>query len=189
MRVQSFARALAAAAVLASSLAACAPAANREAVAVPATVQGAVALADGGELRIEETRGHVVVLAFFTTWCPASPAALRAVEELRTRNAGRDLEVIAVGEGTSAEEVSAFANKLGVRAAVAFDMGGALASQLRLPTVPAVIVIARDGTIRHVHAGYHGEDDRTEINREVTALLEAAMPSEPGEPAQRVARQ
>lgn len=176
MRVQSSVFALASAAILACSLVACAPVSNvvnREAVVVQRTAQGAVSLSDGGELRLEETRGHVVVLAFFTTWCPSSRATLRAVEDLRTRNAARGLEVIAVGEGASAEEVSTFATKLGVRAAVAFDKGGALATQLGLPTVPAVVVIARDGTIRHVHAGYHGEDDRTEIGREVTALLDA----------------
>lgn len=129
------------------------------------------------------------MLAFFTTWCPSSRQALKAVEELRARNAPSDLEVIAVGEGESesAAEVSAFATSLGVRARVAFDKGGAVATQLALPTVPAVVVIARDGTVRHVHAGYHGEEDRSALSREVTALLEEALPSSAAEPPEQLA--
>jgi peroxiredoxin len=187
MRVQSSPLALASGALLACSLVACAPLANREAVVGLGAAQGAVSLADGGELRLEETWGHVVVLAFFTTWCPSSPATLRAVEELRVRNAATGLEVIAVGEGATASDLSAFAVKHGVRAWVAIVSGGVLARQLGLPTVPAVVVIARDGTIRHVHGGFHGEDDRDATHREVTALLEAPMPPSAAEQSEQVA--
>lgn len=187
MRLQSSALGLASAVVLACSLVACAPASNREAVVTPATAQGALTLPDGGELRLEETRGHVVVLAFFTTWCPSSRAALRAVEELRVRNAAKGLEVIAVGEGATAAEVSAFAVRRGVRARVAFEREGVLARQLGLPTLPAVVVIGTDGAIRHVYGGFHGDDDRAAIYREVTALLEAPIPPSAAEPPEEVA--
>jgi len=129
------------------------------------------------------TRGHVVVLAFFTTWCPASRSTLRAIEALRVREAPSDLEVIAVGEGESAAAVASFAVSLGVRTPVAWDKGGAVATQLGVPTVPAVLVIARDGTLRHVHAGYHGDEDGTAIRREVDLELGQAAPSVP--PARR----
>lgn len=188
MRDRSSAIALASAAALAFSLAACAAVPSRGVVVGEPAPQASVSLADGNELRLEETRGHVVVLAFFTTWCPASRQTLRAVEELRARNAPNGLEVIAVGEGESAAEVSSFATSLGVRARIAFDKGGVTASQLGLPTVPAVLVIARDGTVRHVHAGYHGDEDRGAISREVTALLEEAMPSIPSERPEPLAR-
>lgn len=189
MRIQSSLRALAATGVLACALGACAPAANREAVVAQPTAQGTVSLPDGGELHLEQTRGHVVVLVFFTTWCPSSRPTLRALEELRARHAASGLEVIAVGEGETAAEVSTFAMQFGVRATVAFDKGGVLASQLGLPTVPAVIVIAPDGTIRHVHAGYHGDEDRSAIDREVTAMLEAAVPANPAEPPTQLSPQ
>jgi thiol-disulfide isomerase/thioredoxin len=134
------------------------------------------ALPEGNELHLEEARGHVVVLAFFTTWCPASRSALSAVQALHAREAPNGLEVIAVGEGESAAEVSTFATGLGVKTRMAFDQGGAIATHLGLPTVPTIIVIARDGTIRHVHAGYHGEADESAISREVTALLVETAP-------------
>lgn len=128
------------------------------------------ALADGGALRLDAARGDVVVLAFFTTYCPSSPATLRAVDNLRARNA-EGLRVIAVNEGDTSAKVDDFTGKLGVRLAVAFDKNGAAAKELGLVAVPSVVVIDRLGTVRHVHAGYHGEDDRSSIEGEVAALL------------------
>jgi peroxiredoxin len=151
------------------------------------TAHAAFTLPAGGELRLEELHGRVIVVAFFTTWCPASRVALRALEELRARSAPHGLEVLAVGEGESAAEVVTFAESQGLHARIAFDKGGVAANELALPTVPAVLVIARDGTVRHVHAGYHGEEDRAAISREVTALLVEASPSVAEErPAQLV---
>jgi peroxiredoxin len=173
MNVKSTVIGLACVSAMVCSAPACAPTANRAVAVENPLAEGAVSLPEGGELRLEERRGHVVVLAFFTSWCPSSGPALRAVEELRAHKAASGLDVIAVGEGESADEVRAFATKHGVRANVVFDKGGALATRLALATVPAVVVIARDGTIRLVQAGYHGDDDRTVIARAVEVLLEA----------------
>jgi peroxiredoxin len=189
MRTLTSALSFASAVVMAVSLAACATVPKSSVVLGQPMMPAAFALSDGGELRLEETRGDVVLLVFFTTWCPATRNTLRALEEIRARNAANGLTVIAVGEGESAAEVSNFAINLGVRARVAFDAGGIVASQLGLPTVPAVIIIARDGTVRHVHAGYHGEEDRNAIAREVTTLLEATMPLDPAERPEQLAKQ
>jgi peroxiredoxin len=140
------------------------------------------ALADGSQLSTETTRGDVVVLAFFTTWCPASGAMLRAIDGIRVANrSAPGLTVLAIDEGDEPAEVAALVERLGVRARVAFDRGGAIATQLGLPTMPAVIVIDREGIVRHVHGGYHGEDDAVAITSEISALL--ATPRPPSEPS------
>jgi peroxiredoxin len=130
------------------------------------------ALAEGGEHRTEKTSGDVVVLAFFTVWCPSSSATLRALEDIRARNKDvRGLTIIAVDEGDSPADVAALAAKLGIRVRLGFDKGGVVANQMGLVTVPSVIVIDRAGRIRHVHAGYHGDGDRLAIDREIAALV------------------
>jgi peroxiredoxin len=126
---------------------------------------------DGGELRAARSRGDVVVLAFFATWCPASGATLRAVEELRVRHEGYGLSAIAINEGESATAVAAFVANARLRVAVGFDKGGAVATEMALATIPTLILIDRRGIVRHVHAGYHGAEDRFAIGREVAALV------------------
>jgi peroxiredoxin len=134
------------------------------------------ALANGGDLHLDGTRGDVVVLAFFTTYCPTSRATLRAVDNLRAHNTAGGLRVIAVNEGDTSSQVDDLTGRLGVRLAVAFDKNGVAAKELGLVTVPSIVVIDRQGTVRHVHAGYHGEDDRSAIEGEVSALLLQAAP-------------
>jgi cytochrome c biogenesis protein CcmG/thiol:disulfide interchange protein DsbE len=130
------------------------------------------AFADGSDFRVATARGDVVVLAFFTTWCPTSPATLRAVDRLRASNADTGVTVVAVDEGDTSTEVARLTDRLGVRVPIVFDKGGAAAKELGLVTVPSVVVIDRHGTVRHVHAGYHGDKDRSSIEGEIAALLD-----------------
>jgi peroxiredoxin len=152
------------------ALAGCATAQPASSVGLDAP-RASFALADGGDLHLDGARGEVVVLAFFTTYCPTSRATLRAVNNLRARNATGGLRVIAVNEGGTSPEVDDLTGRLGVRLDVAFDRDGVAARELGLQTVPSVVVIDRRGTVRHVHAGYHGEGDRSAIEGEVAALL------------------
>jgi peroxiredoxin len=135
------------------------------------------ALADGGDIRLDGARGDVVVLAFFTTYCPSSRATLRAVDDLRARNAAGGLKVVAVNEGGTSSQVDELTSTLGVRRlVVAFDKDGFAAKELGLQAVPSIVVIDRHGTVRHVHPGFHGEDDRLAIEAEVSALLQETAP-------------
>jgi hypothetical protein len=112
----------------------------------------AFALSDGTKLESEATRGDVVVLA-------SSPSP--------------GLTILAIDEGDEAADVTALVEKLGIRFRVAFDRGGAIATAIGLPTMPSVIVIDREGVVRHVHGGYHGDVDAAAIALEVSTLLSA----------------
>jgi peroxiredoxin len=153
------------------ALAGCASVERRASVGQDAA-QTSFALADGSDFRVAGAHGDVVVLAFFTTWCPSSPATLRALDRLRASNADAGVTVVAVDEGDTSTQVELLMSRLGVSIPVAFDKGAVAAKELGLVTVPSVVVIDRHGTVRHVHAGYHGEDDRSSIEGEVAALLD-----------------
>lgn len=84
-RARSF-LALASAALTALSVAACATVPSRGIATGQLSPNNTLALPDGAELRLAETRGTVVVLAFFTTYCPASRAVLHAADQLRARD-------------------------------------------------------------------------------------------------------
>ena len=107
---------------------------------------------------------------------------LRAMDGLRAAHpSASGLAILAIDEGDEPAEVAALVDKLGIGVKVAFDRGGAVASQLGLPTIPSVIVIDRAGIVRHVHGGYHGDEEAAAITNEVAALLSTPRPS--GEPA------
>lgn len=160
-------------------VAACATAAPPAAVVGQGAPRASFELAGGGALPLDAMRGDVVVLAFFTTYCPTSPATLRAVDDLRARESAHGLRVIAVNEGGTPSQVAEWTGRLGVhRLVVAFDKDGTAANGLGLLTVPSIVVIDRHGTVRHLHTGYHGDDERAAIEAEVSALLlESYLPA------------
>lgn len=174
----SFLRSFVSSAVVASffSLAGCATSGPASVVGQQAP-RASFTRAEGGDFRVEDHRGDVVVLAFFTSYCPTSAATLRAVDRLRARNAGAGLAVVAVNEGDTSSQIEDMLGKLGVRLPVALDKEGSAAKELGLRAVPSIVVIDRQGTVRHVHAGYHGEVDRSAIEREVSALLGESAPA------------
>lgn len=157
-------------------LAACATAPPRAVVVGEAAPSTTFTLPDGREARIETARGHVLMLVFFTTYCPTSPALLQAMTAIRTSRGTSTLKVIAVHEGDDAAQVDAQFAKLGVHVRVVFDKDGSAATLMGLQTIPSVVIVDHEGIVRHVHAGYHGERDHVAIEREVSLLL-ASMPA------------
>jgi thiol-disulfide isomerase/thioredoxin len=128
-----------------------------------------VVVAGGAEDVLGPTRGDVVVLVFFTTWCPASSATMAMAANLCAEQT--KVRCIAVDEGDTPAEIGRFFDASQRRMIVASDRDASLAKQLALPTVPSIVVLDRHGVARHVQAGYHGADDAVALSSEVAALL------------------
>jgi peroxiredoxin len=158
-------------------LAACATAPPARAVVVGRQAPSATfTLPDGRKAGIETARGRVLVLAFFTTYCPTSPALLRAMNVIRASRDHSVLEVVAVHEGEDAAQVEAQLAKLDVKVHFVSDRDGAAAARMGLETIPSVVIVDHEGIVRHVHAGFHGAADRAAIDREVSVLLASTPP-------------
>jgi thiol-disulfide isomerase/thioredoxin len=137
----------------------------------------ATAAAPIAAAELASPRGDVVVVAFYGTWCPAARQMLRSVAELQAENEGRGLVVMAVAEQEDAAGAEAFAQHVGLAGPVTVDANGELARRMNLETVPALVVIGRDGVVRRVHSGYRGAQTVGAVGREVNALLTAPRPS------------
>jgi thiol-disulfide isomerase/thioredoxin len=147
-------------------IASSAPSANEEAVQ---RASGAL----GGAAALAAAQGKVVVVAFYGTWCPAARNMLRAVAGLSKKHGGRGLVVMGVAEQDNAAEAESYARAVGIEGPITLDADGQMARALELETVPAIVVVGRDGVVRRIHAGYHGGATDAPLGREVTALLAA----------------
>jgi peroxiredoxin len=172
--------ALAAAALTAVVSAACQPP-PRPALVGRSAPEVLLSAADSGVLQAARARGDILVLAFFTTWCPVSAGMLRTITELAAQTPPLGVFALAVDEdeGSSAAEGAAFVARSGLRLAVGVDTDGAIASAMAFETLPALVIVDRQGIVRHVHTGYHGEKDRLAIGEEVAALALEPPPSSP----------
>jgi peroxiredoxin len=108
----------------------------------------------GGELSLAELKGKVVVLDFWSIGCPPCLEALPTMASLWRRMEPRGVVVVGVNAGgESAADAAAFARERGIDWPLVVDGEGAVSRAYRVTSLPALYVIARDGTIAASHSG------------------------------------
>ena len=110
--------------------------------------------ADGGNLRLQEQRGQVVMVNFWATWCTPCRVEMPHLNRLyeKYRSAGFLLLGVNVDDNT-ATAMNAIAS-WGVRFPVLLDAEKKVSRLYDLNSMPSTILIDRDGTVRYVHRGY-----------------------------------
>lgn len=116
----------------------------------------AAPLRGGGELRSDALAGDVHLLVFWTTWCGVCSAEMPTYAALHDAYAGRGLKVIAVNADAPGPErralVDAYLQARPQPMPVALDDGSARRA-LRVQVFPHLVLVDRQGTIRHMHQG------------------------------------
>lgn len=160
---------------LAAALVLLAPAAGRAAVAVGDPFP---ALADSGLLGgpLPATAGKVVLVDFWASWCAPCRASFPAYARLEADLAPKGLVIIAVSVDQDRQAYEAFVRKFGPPFAVALDRYQKLVGAVGVPTMPTSYLIDRQGRVRFMHPGFHGEVTEAEMRREIVALLSAPAP-------------
>jgi thiol-disulfide isomerase/thioredoxin len=130
----------------------------------------ALPLLDGGEFRLEQARGHTVVLDFWATWCGPCKRTLPTVERLFERFGPAGVQFLAVNiEGVEAKElVSAFRGRTGLKLPIGLD-DGSVERQYHVESIPHLVVLDGEGTVRGVFNGLHSEAELTRAVEEVGA--------------------
>lgn len=120
---------------------------------------------DGQLMRSQDWKGHVVVLAFWATWCTPCIGELPELARLRARYRGDPaVTVLAVNPGWGGDDVMKAKNYLtehhlaldGAEVIPIPDVMGAREAvrSLGVKGLPAVVVIDRAGYLRVIHSGY-----------------------------------
>ena len=134
-----------------SEPAASGPAASNAATAAAAPdVQ--FAKLDGGQLRLSELRGRVVVLNFWATWCIPCRAEIPALNAMQKAMDAEGLTIVGVANDDTVERIQAFQTDL--KQDYTLVLGAAdVAAQLPAPALPTTYIIDRQGRIREKFIG------------------------------------
>ena len=121
------------------------------------------------------TRGKILVVDFFTTWCSPCIAELPELERLRADlQTNRYIEFVLVGTnkgGDTAERVRVFAQRRHISLPVAFDPEQRTMHAFGLTGFPTLVVIDRTGHVRLTHTGYNSSE--TSFRHDLTQLLQS----------------
>lgn len=120
-----------------------------------------LATLDGKTVTSGDLRGHVVVLAFWATWCSPCRQELPDLQKVYERYKDNPNAIFyAVGGpwgGDTIGKESAFASQINVNLPLAFDSHGA-ARALGVQGFPALVILDGNGHVRLFHDGYDASE-------------------------------
>ena len=121
--------------------------------------------------KIPDTAGKVVLVDVWASWCAPCKASFPAMAKLHADYAKRGFVIVAVSVDEKAGAAAAFAKKMTPPFATLHDAGKKLVQQVEPPAMPTSYLLGRDGRVRFVHQGFHGETTERELRREIETLL------------------
>jgi peroxiredoxin len=130
----------------------------------------ALRAAVGGNVRLSEHRGEVVVLSFWSSRCTVCRTQLAALNRSLATYQSAGLAVYGVGVDDDPVQALAFARSAGVGFALLLDPAKAVSRSYQIDNLPMTVLIDRNGTVRHVLRDYSAASNGLYL-RELRALL------------------
>jgi len=140
-------------------------------VGEPFPALGTAELASLGTGELPATAGRVVLVDFWASWCAPCKAAFPSLDQLHQDFAARGLVLAAISVDEKPAAASAFVKKLTPRFPTLHDRSQTLVKQVRVPTMPTSYLVGRDGRVRFIHQGFHGDATARELRRQIEILL------------------
>jgi len=127
-------------------------------------------LEGSGEVSLSDTRGQVVYLTFWASWCEPCRHELPYLAQLYQRHKDDGFQVLAINVEEDLALAREFAAQYDLPYALLRDADRSIAKSYRVPGYPAHYLIDRDGRIRYSGLGFDLNDVRA-VSTEVAALV------------------
>ena len=124
---------------------------------------------DGNSLALSDLRGRVVVVNFWTTWCPTCAGELLDFQALWQADQARDVVFIGIAMQEEEMEVREMASLAGVSFSLALEHGNRISSAYGVTGVPETFVIDTEGRVAYFHIG---SVEMAELRENLDSLLE-----------------
>jgi peroxiredoxin len=126
--------------------------------------------AAGGNVRLSEHRGSVVVLSFWSSRCASCRTQLAALDRSLATYQSAGLSVYGVGVDDDPAHALDFARSARVNFALLLDPAKAVSRSYEIDNLPMTVLIDRNGTVRDALRDYSAASDALYL-RYLRALL------------------
>ncbi len=120
---------------------------------------------------LPERTGRVVLVDFWASWCGPCKASFPVLDQLHRDYAAKGLVVVGVGVDEKPAAAADFVRRLAPTFPVVHDRSQRLVRAVAVPTMPTSYLLGRDGRVRFLHRGFHGERSARELRAQIEALL------------------
>lgn len=142
--------------------------------AAPALGSGApdftLPVAGGGNLRLAEQRGRVVLVNFWASWCGPCKVELPQLDRLYEKYRASGFVLLGVNIDDNPRAAADLAARLGMRFPVLLDSERKVSRLYDVSAMPSTLLIDRDGRLRHLHRGYRSGYENL-YDQQIRALL------------------
>ena len=114
--------------------------------------------AEAAPISLEDYRGKVLYLEFWSSWCAPCRRSMPKLDALRKNWPQEKFEVVGLNLDTSRPDAVRFLERVSIGYPNALDLGGGTARRYGVSALPAAFVINADGVVEHVLKGAQTED-------------------------------
>lgn len=117
----------------------------------------------GGNVRLAELRGEVVMLNFWATWCGPCRQEMPLLEKLSQQYKDLGFTLLGINVEEDASGMEKFLKDVPVGFTILRDGDNKVARLYGVDGMPSTVVIDRNGVVRYLHRGYKpGEEQQYE---------------------------
>jgi thiol-disulfide isomerase/thioredoxin len=127
---------------------------------------------DGGTMSLHDTRGKVVLIDFWATWCGPCKAAIPHVQKLYEKHKSKGFVVLGVDvwEREGKDVVKKFRDDYGLTYDILLDTDGTVPDLYQVRGIPSAWLLDRNGIIVWSKLGF-GPGGEVELEKQILAAL------------------
>lgn len=115
---------------------------------------------EGGNMRLSEHVGEVVILHFWATWCGSCRQEIPLLGEIHDKYARAGLVTFGINLDDDREAAATMTRTLRIAYPVLLDGRKEVSKGYRVGALPATVLIDRTGIVRYVWEDYRPGDER-----------------------------
>jgi peroxiredoxin len=101
----------------------------------------------GHSVGLDDFRGKIVFLNFWTTWCPTCVTEMPSMEKLHRKLSGKNFAVVTVNIKESASQVKKFFEKYKLTFMALLDTTGEVSTEFGIGAIPTTFILGKSGQI------------------------------------------
>jgi len=117
----------------------------------------------GRSVGLDDFRGKIVFLNFWTTWCPTCITEMPSMEKLHQKLLGKNFAMVTVNIQESASQVKNFFEKYKLTFTALLDTTGEVSTDFGIRAIPTTFILDKSGQIIGRIAGPREWDSRTSV--------------------------
>jgi peroxiredoxin len=114
---------------------------------------------DGGNVRLSDLRGQVVMINFWATWCGPCRQEMPLLQQIQAKYEPLGFTLVGINVEPDSAAAVTWLKQVSVSFPILFDQKNVVAEQFGVQGMPSSVFVDRAGNVRYVHRGYQPGDE------------------------------